>query len=78
MLPFNVRLSSIDDVKIFVNAASLTDCDIDVLAGRYLVDAKSIMGLFSLDLSKPVQVHVHGGAEAADAFHKAVSHLIAE
>jgi len=78
MLQFNVNLRSIEDVKTFVTAASLVDCDIDVLAGRYLVDAKSIMGLFSLDLAKPVTVQVHGAEDATDAFHEAVCHLIVE
>ena len=78
MLTFKVNLRSIEDVKTFVTAASLVDCDIDVLAGRYLVDAKSIMGLFSLDLAKPVTVQVHGSSESAETFRRAVSQLIAE
>ena len=76
MLEFNVNLQSIEDVKTFVTAASLVDCDIDVLAGRYLVDAKSIMGLFSLDLAKPVKVQVHGNEASAGSFQKAIAHLI--
>ena len=77
MLEFHINLRSIEDVKSFVTAASLVDCDIDVLAGRYLVDAKSIMGLFSLDLNKPVTVQVHGDAAAAETFQAAIAHLIA-
>ena len=50
----NIRLFSINDVKEFVNAACNADFDIDLISGRYTVDAKSIMGIFSLDLSKPV------------------------
>ena len=76
MLQFNINLSSIEDVKNFVTAASMVDCDIDVLSGRYLVDAKSIMGLFSLDLNKPVTVQVHGDAVAAESFRSAIAHLI--
>ena len=78
MCSFKVNLRSVEDIKNFVAAASVVDCDIDVLAGRYLVDAKSIMGLFSLELSKPVTVQLHGSAEAVEAFRRAVGALIAE
>ena len=47
-----ITLSSIDDVKVFVNEINLLPCDADLVSGRYTVDAKSIMGIFSLDLSK--------------------------
>ena len=53
-----VLLSSINDVKNFVNIVSRFDYDIDLASGRYVVDAKSIMGIFSLDLSKPITVEV--------------------
>lgn len=58
MKTFNVLLSSINDVKNFVNLVSRFDYDIDLASGRYVVDAKSIMGIFSLDLSKPIAVEV--------------------
>ena len=56
MSEFFVSLSSIEDVRQFVNAATCCPCEVDVLSGRYVIDAKSIMGLFSLDLSHPVKV----------------------
>lgn len=59
MKTFNLILSSINDVKDFVNAVSKYDFDVDLTSGRYVVDAKSIMGIFSLDLSKPIKVEVH-------------------
>ncbi len=55
----NILLSSINDVKNFVNLVSRFDYDIDLTSGRYKVDAKSIMGIFSLDLSKPIAVEIH-------------------
>jgi len=55
---FTLTLSSVNDVKAFVDAASTCTCDVDVIAGRYLVNGKSIMGLFSIDLSQPVEVDV--------------------
>ncbi len=59
MATFNVMLSSINDVKNFVNIVSKYDYEIDLSSGRYVVDAKSIMGIFSLDLSKPIKVEIH-------------------
>ena len=49
-----ISLNSIDKVKAFVNEISKFDCDFDLVSGRYVIDAKSIMGIFSLDLSKPL------------------------
>ncbi len=55
MKTFDLLLSSINDVKDFVNIVSKYDFDVDLTSGRYVVDAKSIMGIFSLDLSKPIK-----------------------
>lgn len=54
-----VTLNAINDVKDFVNTVMLFDYDIDLVSGRYAVDAKSIMGIFSLDLSKPIKLQAH-------------------
>jgi len=59
MKNFNIMLHSINDVKTFVNAVNKYDFDVDLTSGRYVVDAKSIMGIFSLDLSKPIKVEVY-------------------
>lgn len=56
MKKVTVSLASINDVKSFVNIVSKYDFDVDLISGRYVVDAKSIMGIFSLDLSKPIDV----------------------
>ena len=56
----NVMLVSINDVKEFVNIVSMFDFDIDLKSGKYIVDAKSIMGIFSLDLTKPICVESEG------------------
>ena len=58
MKKVTVSLASINDVKSFVNSVSKYDFDVDLISGRYVVDAKSIMGIFSLDLSKPIDVEV--------------------
>ena len=54
-----VSLASINDVKNFVNIVGKYDFDIDLVSDRYVVDAKSIMGIFSLDLTKPIGVQLH-------------------
>ncbi len=59
MVTFNIMLNSINDVKNFVNLVNKYSFDIDLTSGRYVVDAKSIMGIFSLDLSKPIKVEIH-------------------
>ncbi|HOK43581.1 MAG TPA: HPr family phosphocarrier protein [Thermoclostridium caenicola] len=60
MNTFNILLKSINDVKDFVNIVNKYDFDVDLTSGRYIVDAKSIMGIFSLDLSKPIKMEIHG------------------
>ncbi len=59
----NLNLDSIDKVKRFVNIVAKYDCDLDLVSGRYVVDAKSIMGIFSLDLSKPIELNIHATSE---------------
>jgi phosphotransferase system HPr-like phosphotransfer protein len=55
----NIKLSLTENVKALVNIVSKYPFDIDLRAGRHVVDAKSIMGIFSLDLSKPVTLEVY-------------------
>ena len=59
MLKANIKLNSVDKVKEFVNIASSHMEDIDLMSGKYIIDAKSIMGIFSLDLSKVLQLVIH-------------------
>lgn len=54
-----VELKAINDVKDFVNTVMLFNYDIDLVSGRYAIDAKSIMGIFSLDLSKAIKLQAH-------------------
>ena len=60
MKTIKINLNSIDKVKSFVNDITKFDNDFDLVSGRYVIDAKSIMGIFSLDLSKPIDLNVHG------------------
>lgn len=59
MKTVQISLNSIDKVKSFVNTISQFDFDFDLISGRYVIDAKSIMGIFSLDLSKPIDLAIH-------------------
>ncbi len=58
-----ICLNSIEKVKSFVNDITKFDVDFDLVSGRYVIDAKSIMGIFSLDLSKPIDLNVHAEEE---------------
>ena len=63
MKTVKISLNSIEKVKSFVNAITRFDVDFDLVSGRYVIDAKSIMGIFSLDLSKPIDLNIHANAE---------------
>ncbi len=56
MLEKNTRLGSIEQVKSFVNLAMSKEFDVDLYSGKYIVNGKSIMGIFSIDLTKPIKM----------------------
>lgn len=66
MKSVRISINSIDKVKSFVNEVTKFDSDFDLVSGRYVIDAKSIMGIFSLDLSKPIDLNIHNDAQADD------------
>ncbi len=63
MKTVKICLNSIEKVKSFVNDITKFDVDFDLVSGRYVIDAKSIMGIFSLDLSKPIDLSIHADEE---------------
>ena len=67
MKTVQISLNSIDKVKSFVNDITKFDYDFDLVSGRYVIDAKSIMGIFSLDLSKPIDLNIHAEDTNVDA-----------
>ena len=75
MKTVQISLNSIDKVKSFVNDITKFDNDFDLVSGRYVIDAKSIMGIFSLDLSKPIELNIHAG-DNLDAVLAALSPYI--
>ncbi|MBQ3061406.1 MAG: HPr family phosphocarrier protein [Lachnospiraceae bacterium] len=66
MKTVTISLNSIDKVKSFVNDISKFDSDFDLVSGRYVIDAKSIMGIFSLDLSKNIELNIHNEDKVDD------------
>ena len=63
MKTIKISLNSIDKVKTFVNVINRFDAEFDLVSGRYVIDAKSIMGSFSLDLSKPIDLNIHADSD---------------
>lgn len=55
---FKIKLKTINDIKEFVNITMRADEDVDLVCGKYCIDGKSIMGIFSLEIDKPIQVRM--------------------
>ena len=70
-----ISLNSIDKVKSFVSDISRFDYDFDLVSGRYVIDANAIRGIFSLELSKPIELNIHA-AYNADAVVEALKPYI--
>lgn len=70
MKTVKISLNSIDKVKAFVNEVTKYDAEFDLVSGRYVIDAKSIMGIFSLDLSKPIDLNIHSENNIAEILAK--------
>lgn len=78
MKTVQISLNSIDKVKSFVNAITQFNFDFDLISGRYVIDAKSIMGIFSLDLSKPIDLNIHADGAALDTVMAIVGKYVTE
>ena len=77
MKTVDISLNSIDKVKTFVNLINRFDYDFDLVSGRYVIDAKSIMGIFSLDLSKPITLNIHADdANAEDVMKHLAPYMV--
>ena len=63
MVKLTVKIVSMQDADKFNKLCSKFDCDMDLQSGKYYVDAKSIMGIFSLDLSKPIDLNIHADGD---------------
>ena len=76
MKTVQISLNSIDKVKSFVNDITKFDYDFDLVSGRYVIDAKSIMGIFSLDLSKPIDLNIHAESGVDDVMEILKPYLV--
>ena len=76
MKTVQISLNSIDKVKSFVNEITKYDYDIDLVSGIYEIDAKKIMGIFSLDLSKPIDLNIHADSNLDDILAALDSYII--
>ena len=73
---FIISLDSIADVNAFANTIAHFKSEIDLSSGRYIVNAKSIMGIFSLDLSKPIDLNIHADSNLDDILAALDSYII--
>ncbi|MBQ7707012.1 MAG: HPr family phosphocarrier protein [Lachnospiraceae bacterium] len=78
MLAVKISLNSIDKVTSFVNDISSFSAEFDLVSGRYVIDAKSIMGIFSLDISKPIELHIHTENEEEEEIMATIKPYLAE
>ena len=76
MKTVKISLNSIDKVKSFVNDITKFDYDFDLVSGWYVIDAKSIMGIFSLDLSKPIDLNIHAEDDATEVMEVIKNYLV--
>ena len=75
-MKMNIKLDSIDKVREFVNIVNRFSSDFDLISGRYVIDAKSIMGIFSLDLSKPLTLEIHEANDEGAALTEALKPFV--
>ena len=78
MKTVKISLNSIDKVKSFVNEITKYDYDFDLVSGRYVIDAKSIMGIFSLDVSKSIDLNIHADDSEIDKILETLKPYIVE
>ena len=76
MKTVKISLNSIDKVKSFVNTITKYDYDFELVSGRYVIDAKSIMGIFSLDLSKPIDLNIHADSDIDEVIESLKPYII--
>lgn len=76
MVETRIDLSKVADVNLFVNLASKCQNDVTLYSGKYIVDGKSLMGVFSLDLSKPIKMEIEG--EIPDEVKEGMKQFIAQ
>ena len=74
MKEIKIKLTNVQDIREFVNQVILADYEVDLIQGRYVIDAKSIMGIFSLDLLSPIDLVAH--TDNADALFEGIKKFV--
>lgn len=69
-----ITLKTIQEIREFVNQVIMLEYEVDLVQGRYVIDAKSIMGIFSLDLLSPIEVVAH--SEHPEEFFDAIERFV--
>ena len=75
-MKYMVSFDSVSSVKSFVNIVSGYDYDFELVSGNYVLNAKSIMGIFSLDLSKPISLNIHADESGLDAIMETLTQYL--
>ncbi|MBQ9155609.1 MAG: HPr family phosphocarrier protein [Eubacterium sp.] len=78
MKTVKISLNSIDKVKTFVNEINRFNAEFDLVSGRYVIDAKSIMGIFSLDISKPIDLNIHNTDDLDEILETLKPYIVTE
>ena len=78
MKTVKISLNSIDKVNTFVNEINRFEAEFDLVSGRYVIDAKSIMGIFSLDISKPIDLNIHTDGDQLDTILASLESYLVE
>ena len=73
-----ISLNSIEKVKSFANEIVKFEDDFDLTSGRYVIDAKSMMGIFSLDLSRPLDLYIHSDKDAPAILEVLAPYIVKE
>ena len=76
MRTYHITLNTINDVNDLLIAVIKIDSEVDLVSARYSIYNKSILGIFCLDLSKPIQMHVH--ADACEQFLEPIKHSLSD
>lgn len=77
MIKRSIKFSSVNEIKEFVNLTMVQTFDIDLMAGRYVADAKSILAVFGLDLDSEVTIGIHATEKEAEDFLGKISKYLA-
>lgn len=76
MKTVKISLDTIEKVKNFVSEINKFNSEFDLVSGRYTIDAKSIMGIFSLDISKPIELNIHNESIANEVMSKLAPYIV--